>query len=88
MKVFANDKSKVVKLAKFVTDRVENNVGKKENTGNTLFSNGFFSRAVITRECVGNGFKGGYLDFSHLTKFKNIHNHLNLYEKTIQINSN
>ena len=37
LKAFADDKSKVIQMAKFVLDKVENIVGKEENAGYQLF---------------------------------------------------
>ena len=37
LKAFADDKLKMIQLAKFVLDKKENDVGKEENAGNQLF---------------------------------------------------
>ena len=37
LKTFADNKLKVIKMAKFVLDKIENVVGKEENAGNQHF---------------------------------------------------
>ena len=52
LKAFADDKLKVIQIAEFVLDRIENIVGKEEDAGYqdfsfpTMFSKGFFFRVV------------------------------------------
>ena len=54
-------------------DRDGSIMGKGENAGNQhfprKFSKCFFLSIIKTCDCV---FKGGYLDFSHLSELKNI----------------
>ena len=59
MNAFADNKINVSEKLKFVSDWVENNVGKGENAGYQhfllfpiMFSRGFFSKVVKGRDCV------------------------------------
>ena len=60
----------MTKKLKFLLGRVENIVGKGENTGNHHFV--LFPLHSLFKNLLHN-FKGGYLDFSHLTELKNIY---------------
>ena len=60
LKAFADDKLKVIQMAKFVLDKIENIVGKEENAGYQhfllfpqCFQKGiFFFRVVKSWDCV------------------------------------
>ena len=61
LKAFADDKPNVTQNLKFVLGRVENIVRKRENAGYSIFSfspvfsKGFFSRVVKSRDFVEKG---------------------------------
>ena len=62
MEGFADEKLKVIQMAKFVLDKTENIVGKEENAGYQhfllfpqCFPKGFFFRVVKIRDCVVKG---------------------------------
>ena len=59
LKAFTDDNSKVIHMAKFVLDKMENIVGKEKNAGYqhfllfpTMLSKGFFFRVVKNRDFV------------------------------------
>ena len=51
LKAFAVDKLKVLQIAKFVLDKIENMLGKEENA---MVSTGFFFRVIKSRDCAVN----------------------------------
>ena len=61
LKAFANDKLKMIQMAKFVLDKIESNEGKEENAGYQhlllfpqCFQNlGFFHRVVKSKGLCG-----------------------------------
>ena len=46
LKAFADNKLKLIKMAKIVLDKIQNSVGKEENAGYSIF---FFSLNVFKR---------------------------------------
>ena len=53
-KAFAEDKLKVIQMAKFVLDKIEKNVGKEENAGyqHFLLSPQCFQKALSSRSLI------------------------------------
>ena len=50
LKAFADDKLRLIQMAKFVLEKIENIVGKEENAGNQhflLFPLMFFKRSLL-----------------------------------------
>ena len=61
LKAFADDKLKMIKIARFVLDKIENIMGKEENADYqhflffpTMFSKDFFFSVVKNQDCVVN----------------------------------
>ena len=72
LKAFADNKLKVIQIAKFVLDKIENIVGKEENAG--YLSIFFFSQNVFKRLFLHGHYKSGLcgkeLIISQTTNFR------------------
>ena len=55
LKAFANDKLKLIKMAKIVLGKIENNVGNEENAG--------YQHFLLLRQCFQKPFSFGSLKF-------------------------